>query len=691
MAIKIQLRRDTAQNWYLANPILKSGEIGIETDTLKFKVGNGSSRWNAITSYALKPGEANGIATLNSSGKIPSSQLPDTVSIGQEVRDAIAQLSVTTTDVAEGSHLYFTTQRAIDANAAIVAAAITSAESYTDSKIATEISARNTAINTAKSELTSALETYADNAKDSAISTANANITTQINALTPTIQTVVNSSIANPIATEVTNRNAAISSAITGEVAARNTAITNAISAIPSSDLSNKTTNDLAEGSTHLYFTDTRARSAVASDIASAIATEVNNRNTAISGSSINLSTKSTDDLAEGTNNKYFTAVRAIAANKSKFDDVLSYIQNIYDQIGFDTAVAISNATVDYALLADRNVANGYAGLDSNGQILNSALPSNAALLDGSTFTGLVTAVDLNVTGNLNIAGTTTTVNSQNLAIEDSLIYLSKDQYTADVVDIGIYGAYGSSGNNAQNHPHTGLVRDSADKKWKLISGASEPSSNKVNFSSVTYDTLKVGGLEVGSVTNIEIGYLSGVTSAIQTQLNTKATVSSPTFTGTVTIPAGAQISGYLTSTAAASTYIAKTENVNSYVDFSLYLSKSDATASYLAKSDASTAYLSRSDATATYLSKTDAGTSYLAKADAISTYAPLSLTTTMSGLITTAQNRADSAYTLATTANNKASGYLNSNTNITTNTISYGTSTTPPSGAVAGDIYIQY
>ena len=51
MAIRIQLRRDTAANWTSVNPTLRAGEIGIETDTLKFKIGNGSA-WNATTSYA---------------------------------------------------------------------------------------------------------------------------------------------------------------------------------------------------------------------------------------------------------------------------------------------------------------------------------------------------------------------------------------------------------------------------------------------------------------------------------------------------------------------------------------------------------------------------------------------------------------------------------------------------------------
>ena len=38
MAIRIQLRRDTAANWVSANPALLAGEIGIETDTTRIWV-----------------------------------------------------------------------------------------------------------------------------------------------------------------------------------------------------------------------------------------------------------------------------------------------------------------------------------------------------------------------------------------------------------------------------------------------------------------------------------------------------------------------------------------------------------------------------------------------------------------------------------------------------------------------------
>ncbi len=48
MAIQIQLRRGTASQWTSGNPTLAAGEMGVETDTGKIKVGNGSSAWNSL-------------------------------------------------------------------------------------------------------------------------------------------------------------------------------------------------------------------------------------------------------------------------------------------------------------------------------------------------------------------------------------------------------------------------------------------------------------------------------------------------------------------------------------------------------------------------------------------------------------------------------------------------------------------
>ena len=44
----MQQRRDTAANWTSANPTLLAGEIGIESDTNKIKLGTGSASWTAL-------------------------------------------------------------------------------------------------------------------------------------------------------------------------------------------------------------------------------------------------------------------------------------------------------------------------------------------------------------------------------------------------------------------------------------------------------------------------------------------------------------------------------------------------------------------------------------------------------------------------------------------------------------------
>ena len=126
MAIRIQLRRDTAANWTLVNPVLKAGEFGIETDTLKVKVGNGTSTWTQISSYLnITPaqlattvtsvnaytdtavaslgntaantyvplsdvGNIDGVASLDGTGKIPDSEIPAGITRDSELSSAIS-------------------------------------------------------------------------------------------------------------------------------------------------------------------------------------------------------------------------------------------------------------------------------------------------------------------------------------------------------------------------------------------------------------------------------------------------------------------------------------------------------------------------------------------------------------------------------------------------------------------------
>lgn len=62
--IQLQFRRDTAAIWQTNNPVLASGEMGIETDTSLFKIGDGTTLWNSLLYGGLKgPTGAGGTAT----------------------------------------------------------------------------------------------------------------------------------------------------------------------------------------------------------------------------------------------------------------------------------------------------------------------------------------------------------------------------------------------------------------------------------------------------------------------------------------------------------------------------------------------------------------------------------------------------------------------------------------------------
>jgi hypothetical protein len=53
MSVIIQLRRGTASEWTSANPILAIGEFALELDTKRFKIGDGTTLWTALTYSSL--------------------------------------------------------------------------------------------------------------------------------------------------------------------------------------------------------------------------------------------------------------------------------------------------------------------------------------------------------------------------------------------------------------------------------------------------------------------------------------------------------------------------------------------------------------------------------------------------------------------------------------------------------------
>jgi hypothetical protein len=192
VATRIQLRRGIASSWTSSNPILASGEVGVETDTNKIKIGDGSSNWTELDYFAdVYAASASIIAYINSEigdlidsapalldtlnelaaaiGDDPSffSNIATTINSASATAYASASAytnaqinALTTSDIEEGSRLYFTNQRALDATAG----ATSSASAY--------------ALSQANS--------YSNSASAAAYASASANTLSQINALTTT-------------------------------------------------------------------------------------------------------------------------------------------------------------------------------------------------------------------------------------------------------------------------------------------------------------------------------------------------------------------------------------------------------------------------------------------------------------------------------------------------------------------------
>jgi len=105
---------------------------------------------------------------------------------------------------------------------------------------------------------------------------------------------------------------------------------------------------------------------------------------------------------------------------------------------------------------------------------------------------------------------------------------------------------------------------------------------NTINTSASTFTASRAlvsdanGLADVSAVTSTELGYVSGVTSAIQTQLNAKAPSASPTFTGTVTTPLTASravatgASGELAASATTATELGYVNGVTSAIQTQL-------------------------------------------------------------------------------------------------------------------------
>jgi len=200
-----------------------------------------------------------------------------------------------------------------------------------------------------------------------------------------------------------------------------------------------------------------------------------------------------------------------------------------------DPLVFVGNSNT--ADLVDLGVVTEYATTVATitKTVSNKALTSNVATLTTSATHGfavgdyvVVSGVDATFNGTYVVASVPTTTTFT---------------YAKTATNVSSVSASGSAVVSSKRR-FGGMVRDASDGVTKVFEDATTKPVSTVDFSEagLVYGDLQVGpltasSLTVGNVSNTEFGYLDGVTSAIQTQLNAKAPLASPTFTGTVTVP----------------------------------------------------------------------------------------------------------------------------------------------------------
>ena len=205
MATRMQQRRGTAAQWTAANPILAAGEIGFETDTGQFKIGDGVNTWSSLgvfkdfgdldtNGFVLDSEKANpnGVATLDGTGRIPMAQLGNLIANAPGALDTLIEIAdaITAGDSALTSHnLDQTNVHGIADTAQLallsdVSGAITTEVTNRNSEIDTRIGTHNSdttdvhgIANTALLETTAGAQSKADAAALAEVNTHNADTT----------------------------------------------------------------------------------------------------------------------------------------------------------------------------------------------------------------------------------------------------------------------------------------------------------------------------------------------------------------------------------------------------------------------------------------------------------------------------------------------------------------------------------
>ena len=518
---RIQLKRATASQWTSANTVLFAGEIGYETDTNKFKIGDGTTAWASLSYFngnlsgsnlndlldVTITSAANGdFLRWNGTAWINDAVNLSTDTVGSYVESLVAGTGVTVTNNSgEGS------SPTVAIGQSVATSASPTFANVTISSVPTDV---NHAATKAYVDFHAAGIVWHDAAK---LGTA---------AVLPGTPTYDNG---------------------TSGVGATLTAASNARLVI---DGANATTNDrvlvkdqadakqngvyvvTAQGSVSAPYVLTRATDFDASPSfehigASGDAVYITAGSSSANQGFITLSTGTgtngtyvigTDDITFGqfTGTATFTAGAGLATTGN--------IVNV--QTANAARIVVNSDDIDLATVTRTNT-SGSAGksfiqsftTDSYGRVTGAVTADTAITLGTDTSGSYVESLT---------AGTGITLSNNSGEGASPTVAVTANTYDA-------YGASSTHAGLTEAHGATGAVVGTTNTQTLTNKTLTSPKINEDVVLTSTATELNI--LDGATLSTAELNYVDGVTSAIQTQLNAKAPTESPTFTGTVVLP----------------------------------------------------------------------------------------------------------------------------------------------------------
>lgn len=492
MSVKIQLKRTTASAWTSLNPTLDVGEIGFETDTKKFKIGDGSTAWTSLP-YSITANLASG--TLNDLGDVTitsaangdflrwngSAWINDAVNLSTDTVGSFVQSLVAGTGITLANNSGENSTPTVAVDTTVIQARVADVSD-------TEIGYLN--------GVTSAIQT-------------------QLDAKAPLASPTFTGTVTVP--TPVNNTDASTKSYVDSTAS---TTASNASTALSNHEADTTNIHGIADTSILVTTTGTQTlTNKTITSPAGLVKGDVglgNVDNTSDANKPVSTATQTALDLKANLNSPTFTGTVTLPDNTVALGTKTTgdYVATITGGTGVASTAATSGEGTTHTLSIGQAVGTTdnvtFAGVTADaikiGVTAAGEIDTTTGNLTIDSAGGTVTIDDdLTVTGNLTVSGTTTSINTETLTVDDNVIVLNNNVTSSPSENAGIEVERGTSANV--------LVRwNETSDKWEITNDGttygnivSTADTGSVSTTMIANEAITQGKIGDGSIVNAKI------------------------------------------------------------------------------------------------------------------------------------------------------------------------------------------